>query len=451
MESPRFTLAVAEVLILGVVLPALGGAAAALWLPDLRYTHVALHAMVEGAGSFIAVAVAGVVLLARRAEGDESLSHHWIACALLGMGVLDGFHAAVEPGHSFVWLHSLATFVGGLLSACTWAPDRLIHAPVGRALPRVAAFGALALGLFSVLMPGQIPAMLSEGAFTPAALALNVLGGLGFIVASSRFLFLFRTSQRRDELLFAVQCALFGTAGALFGVSAIWNAGWWWWHLLRLLAYAVVFQFVLMTFRRASEGRQAAVQELEQRLFCLQRETAAREELEKQLRESEGRFHSFMDHNPAAVFLKDEEGRYVYMNRTTQRFIGASADAWQGKTDEECFDGAVARRLRAQDQEVRATGQLKVILETIPVADGSLLDFMTLKFLVPSDGGRRFLGGIAVNITAQRHAEEALKRANAKLQEQVDELERWHRITMEREFRIKELRDELARLKGQKT
>ncbi|TAJ32107.1 MAG: PAS domain S-box protein [Nitrospirae bacterium] len=62
--------------------------------------------------------------------------------------------------------------------------------------------------------------------------------------------------------------------------------------------------------------------------------------------------------------------------------------------------------------------------------------------------------GLRTEITERRQAEEALRKAHEELdararelQERVDELERFHKATVQREFRIKELKAEIERLK----
>jgi PAS domain-containing protein len=40
------------------------------------------------------------------------------------------------------------------------------------------------------------------------------------------------------------------------------------------------------------------------------------------LRESEERFKAFMDHSPAIAFIKDEQGRYIYVNRPFEEQFG---------------------------------------------------------------------------------------------------------------------------------
>ena len=82
-------------------------------LPTLRWEHHPFHAVVEGFGAFAAITVASALIMLRR-QGDLTVAHSWLIYGLIGMGMLDGFHAATHAGHLFVWLHSLATFVGGV-------------------------------------------------------------------------------------------------------------------------------------------------------------------------------------------------------------------------------------------------------------------------------------------------------------------------------------------------
>jgi len=58
---------------------------------------------------------------------------------------------------------------------------------------------------------------------------------------------------------------------------------------------------------------------------------------------SEEKFRRFMENAPAAVFIKDEAGRYVYMNAAAQGVVGVPD--WQGKTDDELLPPEAARYL----------------------------------------------------------------------------------------------------------
>ncbi|HLB25954.1 MAG TPA: hypothetical protein VJM83_06460, partial [Nitrospirota bacterium] len=79
-----------------------------------------LHSTVEALGAMAAILTAVFLLLKEReAVGGKTLS---IALGFLGMGLLDGFHAASPPGNSFILLHSVAVLAGGAWFATTWLP-----------------------------------------------------------------------------------------------------------------------------------------------------------------------------------------------------------------------------------------------------------------------------------------------------------------------------------------
>src|SRR2546426_9847116 len=63
------------------------------------------------------------------------------------------------------------------------------------------------------------------------------------------------------------------------------------------------------------------------------------------LRESEDRFHAFMDNSPAVAFLKDEDGRFVYVNQLFERFFKLTRLQWLGKTDFDLWPRSEERRV----------------------------------------------------------------------------------------------------------
>jgi PAS domain S-box-containing protein len=140
-----------------------------------------------------------------------------------------------------------------------------------------------------------------------------------------------------------------------------------------------------------------------------------RKRTEEALRESESRFQAFMDNSPAAAFMKDAEGRYVYGNRTEARALGTSLEGFRGKTDFDLFWYDIAQRLRENDARVLATGRPIEITETAPTADRSSSRWLVLKFPFTDAQGRRYVGGMAIDITERERAEQALREREEKL------------------------------------
>jgi signal transduction histidine kinase len=215
--------------------------------PHWTWNHPPLHAVLESFGAFAALNIALLILLLHR-YGRLQPGHWWLATGLIGMGVLDGFHAATPAGTAFVWLHSMATFVGGLLFACIWLPNVVTTYRAVRMLPGVILLCSIALGAFSVAFPELLPAMNDEHGFTFVAKALNVVGGAGFLAATLYFVALRYCQRWADTLIWANQCLLFGSAGILFVQSMPWNGDWWLLHGFRALAYGVMFCYFFVLY-----------------------------------------------------------------------------------------------------------------------------------------------------------------------------------------------------------
>jgi len=129
------------------------------------------------------------------------------------------------------------------------------------------------------------------------------------------------------------------------------------------------------------------------------------------LRESEDRFHAFMDNSPAVAFVKDEDGRFVYVNQVFERFFKLTRLQWLGKTGFDLWPEETARQLRENDQTILAEGRPAEIFETFPGPDGTLHHWLVFKFPVKDHAGRRLLGGMAVDITERRQLEQQLRQA----------------------------------------
>jgi two-component system cell cycle sensor histidine kinase/response regulator CckA len=128
---------------------------------------------------------------------------------------------------------------------------------------------------------------------------------------------------------------------------------------------------------------------------------------ERELAESESRFHLFMDHSPAAAFIKDEHGRLIYANRLMRETIGNRECL--GKTDYDLWPKEVADRIHEHDSIVLQTGQPTEAQQSFVVPSGEVRHFRSYKFPMQDSRGRRFIGGMAVDVTQQRVAEEALR------------------------------------------
>ena len=126
---------------------------------------------------------------------------------------------------------------------------------------------------------------------------------------------------------------------------------------------------------------------------------------EAALRSSEERFSLFMEHLPAAAFMKDLEGRYVYVNPGFGKLTSLPPAHCLGVSDPEFWPDS-ADRLRSQDQRVIRTGHA-LTTEDARTVSGQLRHFQTVRFPIPSQNGEAALvAGIAVEITERKLAEQ---------------------------------------------
>jgi PAS domain S-box-containing protein len=157
-------------------------------------------------------------------------------------------------------------------------------------------------------------------------------------------------------------------------------------------------------------------------------EITERKRVEDALRESEQRFAAFMDNSPACAFLKDAEGRYVYVNPAVAEVVGRPTTEMIGRTDAELFPGEQGRKLHENDLVVLAGSGPREFPEAL-FRRGAWGQYQTVKFRIDRLDGA-YLGGISVDVTDQRRAEDE--------REQLLEAERTARAEAERANRMKD-------------
>ena len=240
------------------VLPITLGLTLSSAFPDWSWSHYPFHSMLESVGSLSALTIATLMIIMIR---NDHLSRHYIivACALIGMGILDGFHAILHASVSFVWLHSIATMVGGIIFAAVWMPEQWLTEQRQKIMLLSTITVSLLAGFISIIWPEILPTMIIDGNFSLLAKIINIAGGIGFLVGTAYFSHAYYINIREnlasdnEQIIFANHCLLFGIAGLLFETSVLWDAGWWWWHILRFMAYLVVLIYFFSLFKRAQD------------------------------------------------------------------------------------------------------------------------------------------------------------------------------------------------------
>ncbi len=165
-------------------------------------------------------------------------------------------------------------------------------------------------------------------------------------------------------------------------------------------------------------ARQVVTQlELRRSIAELEHAAAERAQVAEALRKSEERFNDFMNHSPALAYIKDEYGRYVYVNRKTATAFQVPPADWIGKTDSELFATETARTLEENDLSVLNDERTREIEETAPTPDGKSRYWLSNKFLLRDGDGQRQIGGLSIDITERKQAEQERERLLGELRE----------------------------------
>ncbi|MES2767182.1 MAG: PAS domain S-box protein [Bacteroidota bacterium] len=139
-------------------------------------------------------------------------------------------------------------------------------------------------------------------------------------------------------------------------------------------------------------------------LLFVGRDITERKIAENSLRQSEERFRAFMDNIPHMAFIKDMDGRYVYVNRALEEMARQFSTDLLFKTDSDWLPEDIAKSYQMIDQQVLQSGEAKESFDLFK-KDDIVIHFLTNKFLLKSSKGESFVGGVSVDITKQKEAE----------------------------------------------
>ncbi len=146
-----------------------------------------------------------------------------------------------------------------------------------------------------------------------------------------------------------------------------------------------------------------------------------RKQAEAALRQSEERFQAFMNNSPVVAFIKDEQGRILYMNEVMEQRFQVNLEQMYGKTDHDWLPADIADAVGAVDREVLASGQPQQVIELVPTPDGAAREWLVMKFCIGATDGCKMLGGVAIDVSEQRSAERALQNSERYFRELFDE------------------------------
>lgn len=180
---------------------------------------------------------------------------------------------------------------------------------------------------------------------------------------------------------------------------------------------------------------------------------------EDELNKSEKKYKGILDNTQNAIFIKDLNGKYLFINKKFEIIHGISNEKIMGLTDHHIFPKEFADKFKENDLFVIKSKKFINVEESILV-DGKIQTVISTKFPLYDENNNHYaICGIATDITQRKqietelanhreHLEELIKERTSDLEEKNKELERYNRLFEDREFRIKELKDKVKELEG---
>jgi PAS domain S-box-containing protein len=174
------------------------------------------------------------------------------------------------------------------------------------------------------------------------------------------------------------------------------------------------FNDMLMQIQARDVALVSANEELEARV----------EERTGDLRESEHRYKTLLQHIPQKILYKDLNSRYMICNESYARSLNITPEETYGKTDFDFFSKSLAEKYVSDDKRIIEKGQPEE-MEELHVLDGQATTVHVLKSPVRNEEGD-IIGIFAIfwDITAHKWAERNQAKLNRDLETTVTELKR---------------------------
>ena len=135
---------------------------------------------------------------------------------------------------------------------------------------------------------------------------------------------------------------------------------------------------------------------------------------EDALRRNEQLLQNVADNTTAVIYVKDTDGRFLFINRRFEQLFHLTTEQIIGHTNHEIFPREIADAFRANDLQVLELNRTVEYEEQAPHEDG-LHTYLSIKFPLCDHTGKPYATcGISTDITERKRIENALRASEAR-------------------------------------
>ncbi len=133
------------------------------------------------------------------------------------------------------------------------------------------------------------------------------------------------------------------------------------------------------------------------------------------LQNNQDQLRAFLENSSVIAWLKDANGRHIFVSDNFLKRFSLAKEGIIGRTGHDIWPAQIADELRRNDLTLLERGGTIEVLETVANPDGSLSWWLSNKFTYQSPDGQQLVGGLAVDVSARRRVEDALRDSEEKM------------------------------------
>jgi len=365
-----------------------------MWLGEqfIFVQDFALHATLETSGSVLMLLLS--IFIFKFDNNQYRLTRtHYVALALIGMGVLNIFHAASDNESYFIWPHVISTLLGATLLLGVWMPERSVSLRLYIGLPSVVALSSMMIALGLLHDNTLLPTAVIGEQFTTSILSLYSLATLLYLISAWYFARTYWREQKQQDLYITAIILLLAVAAFLFHTTALWELGWWYWHNIKLIAFVILFFYFIHFI--ATKNQQFIAREVESNI---------------------------VKYSVDAIITKSLDGTVLTWNASAEKLFGYRADEMIGQKITLLYQPAWELQESEITLRIIEGMEFKQLETTFIAKDKSIIDVaVTLSPIKNSQGNIIGISKIVRDIRDKKQIESRIQAINSELERKVTE------------------------------